>query len=465
MPSTAPDRAAGQDPDGPARHPRLLHGWGSTHPTRADVVLPSSAAGLSNVLAAIDDRGIIARGLGRSYGDAAQNAGGQVVQTTGVCDFDLDAERGVVRASAGATLDDLLRELVPRGWFVPVSPGTRYVTVGGAIASDIHGKNHHRSGSWCNHVERMTLALPRGGTVTVTPDDDPELFWATAGGMGLTGVVVDATFRCLPIETSRLLVDTDRASDLDAVMALMVEGDADYDFSVAWIDVLARRGSLGRSVLTRGRFATADEVPGDDAARRAYDPSIVVGAPPLAPSGLLNRLSIRAFNELWFRKAPKRRRDELQSIPTFWHPLDMVEGWNRVYGRRGFLQWQYAVPFGAEATVRRSIERLSDAGAGSFVNVLKRFGPANPGPLSFPIPGWTLTVDVPVGLAGLGRLLDVLDDEVAAVGGRLYLAKDSRMRPELLPVMYPRLDEWRAVRERVDPAHTLRSDLSRRLSL
>ena len=459
MPSTAPDATA------PARHPRLLHGWGGTHPTRADVLLPSSRTALSQVLEGTGGRGVIARGLGRSYGDAAQNAGGQVVQTTGVSDFDLDAERGTVRASAGATLDDLLRELVPRGWFVPVSPGTRYVTVGGAIAADIHGKNHHRSGSWCNHVERMTLALPGAGAVSVSPTDDPELFWATAGGMGLTGVVLDATFRCLPIETSQLLVDTDRAPDLDAVMSLMDEGDADYDFSVAWIDVLARGGSLGRSVLTRGRFATAAEVPGDEATRRAYDPAILVGAPSLAPSGLLNRLSIRAFNELWFRKAPKRRRDELQSIPTFWHPLDMVEGWNRVYGRRGFLQWQYAVPFGAEATLRRTVERLSRAGCGSFVNVLKRFGPSNPGPLSFPIPGWTLSVDVPVGLAGLGRLLDSLDDEVAAAGGRLYLAKDSRMRPELLATMYPRLDEWRAVRARVDPDRVLRSDLSRRLLL
>jgi decaprenylphospho-beta-D-ribofuranose 2-oxidase len=461
-PSTEPEPGAGTRT---AEHTRLLHGWGATHPTSARVVHPSSPHALSQALADVGPRGAIARGLGRSYGDAAQNAGGRVVETTGVADFDLDPVAGVVRASAGASLDDLLRELVPLGWFVPVSPGTRYVTVGGAIAADIHGKNHHRSGSWCNHVERMTLALPNGDRVTVGPTDDPDLFWATAGGMGLTGVILEATFRCLPIETSQLIVDTDRTPDLDSVMALMEEGDADYDFSVAWVDLMTRGASMGRSVLTRGRFATAAEVPGDERERRAYDPSVLIEAPPIAPSGLLNRASVRAFNEVWYRKAPARRRDELQSIPAFWHPLDMVEHWYRVYGPRGFLQWQYAVPFGAEDTVRRTARRLSEASCTSFVNVLKRFGPANPGPLSFPMSGWTLAVDIPGGVRGLGRLLDELDEEVVAAGGRVYLAKDSRLRPELLPLMYPRLEEWRAVRERVDPDRRLRSDLAVRLGL
>jgi decaprenylphospho-beta-D-ribofuranose 2-oxidase len=428
-------------------------------------VHPSSPTALAGSLRSLDDRGAIPRGLGRSYGDAAQNAGGRVVETTGVCDFDLDADTGRVRASSGATLDDLLRELVPRGWFVPVSPGTRYVTVGGAVAADIHGKNHHRSGSWCNHVDELRLALPSGDVATVSPSDDPDLFWATAGGMGLTGVVVDVTFRCLPVETSRLLVDTDRTDDLDEVMALMEHGDEAYDFSVAWTDITASGRALGRSVLTRGRFARADEVPGDDDARRAYDPSVLISAPPIAPSGLLNRASIRAFNEVWFRKAPRQRRDELQSIPTFWHPLDMVEGWNRGYGPRGFVQWQCAVPFGAEHVIRRAVQRFHQGGYPSFVTVLKRFGPGNAGPLSFPMPGWTLAVDIPVGRAGLGSTLDQLDDEVVAAGGRIYLAKDSRLRPELVPAMYPRLDEWRAVCDRVDPDRQLRSDLSRRLKL
>lgn len=385
---------------------------------------------------------------------------------TAVDDFTVDPASGTVTASAGASLDEIMRSVVPQGWFVPVTPGTRYVTVGGAIAADVHGKNHHHSGSWCSHVESLHLLLPSGEVVEIGPDDDPELFWATAGGMGLTGVVVDATFRCRPIESSRVLVDTDRAADLDSAMALMDEGDRGYDYTVAWIDLLARGRNMGRSVLTRGRFASVDEldkVSGDDPL--AFDPHVIAPAPPGIPSGLLNRLSIRAFNEFWFRKAPAKRVGELQSIATFFHPLDMIDRWNRLYGPRGFLQWQFVVPFGAEDVLRSIVTRLSTSGCTSFLAVLKRLGPSDPGPLSFPIPGWTLALDIPVGVAGLGPLLDQLDGDVAAAGGRIYLAKDSRLRPELVPAMYPRLDEWREVRRRVDPDGVLRSDLSIRLGL
>jgi len=337
--------------------------------------------------------------------------------------------------------------------------------VGGAIAADIHGKNHHHVGSFCDHVVSVRLALPDGSVVEVSPQRDPELFWATAGGMGLTGLVVEATFRCPRIETSQLLVDTDRSDDLDGLMALMDAGDADYDYSVAFVDLMARGRGTGRGVLTRGRFARADEVPGDEAARRRYEPLVIGAAPPGMPSGLVNRLSVTAFNELYYRRAPRRRRDELQAVATFFHPLDMVDRWNRMYGPRGFLQWQYVVPFGAEDVVRHTVERLHSSGTTTFVAVLKRFGAANPGPLSFPAPGWTLAVDIPVGHPRLGRLLDEMDLAVVAAGGRIYLAKDSRVRPDLLGDMYPRLDQWRAVRDRVDPDHRLRSDLARRLGL
>ena len=460
MPSTAPD---------PALRRRVLAGWAGAAPSAALVARPTSALDLAS---ALDDarhqsghRGAIARGLGRSYGDAAQNAGGRVIDTTGVSDFHLDPTTGVVRASAGTSLDAIMRDLVPRGYFVPVTPGTRYVTVGGAIAADIHGKNHHHAGSWCNHVQTITLALPDGTTAVVSPTDNAELFWATAGGMGLTGVITEATFQCVPIETSRLLVDTDRASDLDEVMALMESGDDDYDYSVAWTDLMTRGRAMGRSVLTRGRFARADEMSGTEPERRAYDPNVILTVPPIAPSGLLTRLTARAFNEAWFRKAPVRRRNELQSIATFFHPLDMLGEWNRGYGSRGFLQWQYVVPLDADETVRRTVERLSSSQFPSVVVVLKRFGPGNAGPISFPIPGWTLAIDLPIGGAGLGPLLDELDEAVVAAGGRIYLAKDSRMRPELLPVMYPRLEEWREIREKVDPDRRLQSDLARRLGL
>ena len=432
---------------------------------------PTSAIELRRALPHPSGRGLLARGLGRGYGDCAQNSGGTVIETTDVDAFTIhEAETGddtvLVTAEAGASIDRLLHALVPQGLFVPVTPGTRYVTVGGAVAADIHGKNHHHKGSWCQHVSSLRLQLASGEVVEIGPDRDPELFWATAGGMGLTGVVLDVTFHCPRIESGRVLVDTDRAANLDEVLELMVSGDHAYDYSVAWIDLMAGGGSTGRSVLTRGRFATAEEAaPATGDEPLAYRAGVLATAPPIVPNGLLNKLTVKAFNELWFRKAPRQRRDELQTIPTFFHPLDMVGGWNRIYGPTGFLQWQFVIPFGAEATLRRIIEELGRSGCTSFLAVLKSLGESDPGPLSFPAQGWTLALDIPAGVSGLGPLLDRLDDLVAAEGGRVYLAKDSRMRAELVPVMYPRLDEWRGVRDRVDPDRRITSDLARRLGL
>lgn len=432
----------------------------------ADVALPATRHEAEHALDAPTARGVIARGLGRCYGDAAQNAGGRVVVTTDVTAIELDPGTGRVTASAGTSLEHLLRVLVPRGRFVPVTPGTRQVTVGGAIAADIHGKNHHRVGCWSHAVESFRLLVPSGEVLDVDRDRDPELFAATCGGMGLTGVVLDATFTCPAIGTSRLLVDTERTPDLDTTMASMTAGDERYAYTVAWIDLMATGRRMGRSVITSGRFATADELP--DAAARdplAYAPLQLAGTPPLVPNGLLNRASIMAFNELWYRKAPAQRTDEIQTIGQFFHPLDGVRDWNRLYGPRGFLQWQIVVPFAHEQLIPVVVDRLSRAHCTSFLAVLKRFGPANDNPLSFPLAGWTLSLDIPVGVDGLGPLLDELDEQVAAVGGRTYLAKDSRVRPELVPVMYPRLDEWRRTADRVDPTGVLQSDLSRRLRL
>jgi decaprenylphospho-beta-D-ribofuranose 2-oxidase len=453
--------------DVPATEVRLFSGWGRTAPTTAEYYTAESAKRIASAFDDAPARGQIARGLGRSYGDAAQCAGGRVIDCTPYSQLDeIDLETGRVTAAAGTSLDQLMRWLLPLGWFVPVTPGTRYVTVGGAIAADIHGKNHHVDGSFCEHVESFNLQLPDGQQRTVSPSTDAELFWATAGGMGLTGVVVDATFRMTRVESSRLIVDTDRTADLDSLMAMMEESDDDYRFSVAWIDLVTTGTTMGRGILTRGRFATLDQVEGSvKGDPRAFAPRMLASAPPFVPPRLLNPLTIRAFNEFWYRKAPRHRVGELQTISQFFHPLDLVDGWNRIYGRHGFLQWQVVVPYGEESTLRALVDALSSHGCPSFLAVLKRFGRGNPGPLSFPTEGWTLALDIPGGVPGVGPLLDRLDRQVAEAGGRVYLAKDSRLRPELLPVMYPRLDEWRQVRERVDPQQVLQSDLSRRLGL
>ncbi len=409
---------------------------------------------------------MIARGLGRSYGDAAQCAGGIVIDTAR---FDsigpIEPDTGMVTVGGGASLDDLIRRALPRGWFVPVSPGTRHVTIGGAVAADVHGKNHHRDGSFCSHVTDLTLVTPTG-TRSVSPESDPELFWATAGGMGLTGVVIAATVRLIRTETSWLSVDTVRFDDLDDVMAMMDSSDHKYRYSVAWVDCAPRSGGLGRSVLTRGDHApihTLGSSQPKSAGARFHEPRFRVPVP--APRGLVNPWTVRAFNDLWFRKTPRRESAALRPLTSFFYPLDGLGDWNLLYGRNGFVQYQFVVGPRHADVVRRAVAMTAASGVPSSLAVLKRFGPADPGPLSFPLEGWTLALDFAVGPPELALLLDRLDELVADAGGRVYLAKDARLRPELLAVMYPRISELADARQRVDPDGVLRSDLSRRLGL
>jgi decaprenylphospho-beta-D-ribofuranose 2-oxidase len=444
---------------------RTLTGWGRTQPTHANVVTPANEQDVAVVLAE-STGGVIARGLGRSYGDAAQLGGGTVVDGRGFGQMGpIDEATGEVTVGAGVSIDTILAASLPAGFFVAVSPGTRQVTVGGAIAADVHGKNHHRDGSFCDHVASMRLVTPIG-VMDVAPDRDGEVFWGTAGAMGLTGIVTEARLRLLAVETDRMVVDTQRCDDLDAVMSAMSTGDDAYRYSVAWIDCMARGARLGRAVLTRGDHAKTEDLPvGERARGRAAPRPSRLRVPFPAPGGMLNRVSIRAFNEAWFRHAPKLRNGELVELSTFFHPLDWVSDWNLLYGPKGVVQYQFAVPDAHAETVREAVELLSHSGVPSFLGVLKRFGPGDPGPLSFPMQGWTLALDVPVGPPQLPGVLDQLDELVAAASGRVYLAKDARLDPRHLAGMYPRLDEFAALRARLDPRGVLRSDLSRRLGL
>ncbi|MFE2462432.1 FAD-binding protein [Streptomyces sp. NPDC059402] len=442
-------------------------GWGRTAPTGALVVRPRTYEEAAVAVRDCGVRGGIARGLGRAYGDAAQNAGGAVLDMTALDRVHaVDVAGGTVLCDAGVSLHRLMQVLLPLGWFVPVTPGTRYVTVGGAIGADIHGKNHHVSGSFTRHVLSLELLTADGRVRTVAPGTP--LFDATAGGMGLTGVILTATLRLQPVETALMSVDTERAGDLDDLMARLTATDHRYRYSVAWIDLLARGRATGRAVLTRGDHAPLDALPARSRARReplAFRTSRLPATPDVLPGGLLSRTTVGLFNELWYRKAPRVSRGRLQRISTFFHPLDGVPHWNRVYGRGGFVQYQFVVPHGREEALRSIVRRISARRCPSFLAVLKRFGAADPGWLSFPVPGWTLALDIPAGLPGLGAFLDELDEEVARAGGRVYLAKDSRLRPEMLAAMYPLLDDFRALRAELDPRGVFVSDLARRLAL
>ena len=445
--------------------PVTVTGWGRTAPTAARVIRPRTYEEAAAAIRDCGARGGIPRGLGRAYGDAAQNAGGAVLDMTGVDRIHaIDADGGTVLCDAGVSLQRLTEVLLPLGWFVPVMPGTRHVTVGGAIGADIHGRNHHVSGSFSRHVLSLELLTADGGIRTVSRGTP--LFDATTGGMGLTGVILTATIRLLPVETSLMSVDTERAADLDDLMARLTATDHRHRYSVAWIDLLARGAATGRAVLTRADHAPLDALPAR--ARReplAFRTLQFPPAPTHLPEGLLSRTTVGLFNELRYRTAPRARTGRLQRISTFFHPLDGVPHWNRIYGRGGFVQYQLVVGRGQEDALHRIVRRISEQRCPSFLAVLKRFGEAAPGWLSFPVPGWTLALDLPAGLPGLGAFLDELDEEVATAGGRVCLAKDSRLRPELLAAMYPRLDDFRALRTELDPRAVFTSDLSRRLAL
>jgi decaprenylphospho-beta-D-ribofuranose 2-oxidase len=449
---------------------RAFTGWGRTAPSVATLVRAtaeelSSDHGLHAIL---NGRGAIARGLGRSYGDPAQNGGGTVIELMpGDQPMRVDTAAGVAHVDAGVSLDTLLREIVPQGWFVPVTPGTRFVTVGGAVASDIHGKNHHLDGSFGAHVNRLGMLMADGTRRSITQASDPDLWWATIGGMGLTGLITDASFTLIPIESGHCVVDTQRVPHLDALLEKMEASDHLYRYTVAWIDLVATGKHLGRSVLSMGNHATLGDLrklnPKAAANPLDFGPPVFPDV-PYQPANVWSRTAVRAFNEVWYRKAPKSHHGT-ESLTGFFHPLDMVGQWTHLYGRHGFLQYQFVVPFEAVDTMRTIITKISEEGHASFLAVLKRMGAESGGLLSFPRPGWTLTYDLPAGVEGLSTWLAELDELVLAAGGRHYLAKDALATPEVVAAGYPRLAEWKTIRDRVDPGGVWASDQARRLQL
>ena len=386
---------------------------------------------------------VLPYGNGRSYGDSCLNPGGTLLCTRGLDRFiHFDADTGLLECEAGVTLSEILALIVPRGWFLPVTPGTRFVTVGGAIANDVHGKNHAEAGSFGDHVIGIELLRSDGSRLTCSPDVNAALFQATLGGLGLTGLVISARLQLRSIQGVGLEVETRRFGQLADFFALSRQTDVS-EYRVAWVDCLARGASLGRGVYSRAKHVPASS-------REPRLPRKRPAVPATPPFSLVNAASLRAFNTIYYRRAPLQPRRHVVHYGQFFYPLDGIAEWNRLYGPSGFLQYQCVVPpASAEAATAEIVDRIAASGQGSFLAVLKQFGDRyGPGMLSFPRPGTTLALDFPFFGPSTLTLLDSLDRVVMAAGGAVYPAKDARMSPEMFIASFPRLAEFR---EHLDP--------------
>jgi FAD/FMN-containing dehydrogenase len=375
-------------------------------------------------------------------------------------------ETGVLRAEAGVRLREILEVFVPRGWFLPVTPGTKEVTLGGAVAFDVHGKNHHRDGGISNFVREIELLTADGKTVTCGPSENEELFWATVSGAGLTGIITEVTLELRPIETAYVAERTLKAENLEDAFRLFEEHEPDYLYSVAWIDCLASGDSLGRSHLMFGRHATPGQL--SSGQRRdplGYEPDHLARLPFDLPEGVLNEWTVKAFNRLYYARQQTRDKEEIVGIDPFFYPLDAIDDWNRMYGESGFVQFQCVLPMEESYDgLRELLGEVQESGLASFLAVLKRLGGPDGGLLTFPMEGYTLALDIPR-REGIEDLLRSLHAVTARRGGRVYLAKDAYLRPDTFREMYPALDEWMDVKRRIDLDGRFSSEQARRLEI
>jgi FAD/FMN-containing dehydrogenase len=436
-------------------------------PHAARVYRPSRRQELRETLNGESTGGVIARGLGRSYGDSATLEGGNVVLGTRLNRLlAFDADRGLLTCEAGVSFADVLETFVPRGYFLPVTPGTKFVTVGGAIAADIHGKNHHLVGSFGNFVESLDLWTGNGDLLHCSREENADVFWATIGGMGLTGYIIAATFRLLPIESSWMRVNYRQVPNLAELLQLVMAGGQSPTYSVAWIDCVASGDKMGRAVLIEAEHARRADLVADKAAEPLELPrSRHLGVPFNIPGFVLNSYSIGLFNALYYRLHPTKT-DAFTTYEPFFYPLDGISDWNRIYGKRGFIQYQALLPIETSADgIPKVMDEIVKSRLASFLAVLKRTGDANPGLLSFCKPGITLALDLPNVGPPLRELTARLDRILLDHGGRLYLAKDSVTTPEVFAQMYPQLDKFRQVKSQVDPHRKFVSAQAKRLGI
>jgi len=430
-------------------------GWGRHPVLEGHMVRPERYGDLASLA------GALGRGLGRSYGDASLRQDGtlcSMLRLNRMLAF--EPGTGLLVAEAGLSLAEIAAHFLPRGWFLPVTPGTKFVTLGGAVAADVHGKNHHLDGCISEHVPWIEVFTPAQGLTRCGPEEDPELFWATVGGMGLTGIIGTVALRLQAVPGPWLEVVHHPARNLDEILERFADPALDAPYSVAWIDCLAKGAHLGRSVLMLGRHVAGEAGP----ARFPAAPRL--NLPFDLPAFCLGTFNVRLFNALFYRLNAGKTRPFRSGLDPFFYPLDAVGQWNRAYGPRGFVQYQCVLPEASTREgMRQILESVSAAGAASFLAVLKKLGAEGRGLLSFPRAGFTLALDMPFRGADTVALLRHLDEQVLRCGGRVNLCKDAHLDREAFRAMYPRLDAWLAVKRRVDPEGRLTSSLGNRLGL
>ena len=419
---------------------RKISDWGNCFTVEAEVNGFDSAEQLRNKLAEPGE--VIAFGNGRSYGDAPLQK--RIFQTRRFNKLiSFDESTGELCCQAGVLLSEILDVFIPRGWFLPVTPGTKLITIGGAIATDVHGKNHHVDGSFGQHIRTMDVMRNDGTVVRCSPTENPEFYAVTVGGMGLTGMILTATFRLRRIDSAYIREETVRAANLEEIMDCF-ESSNHWTYSVAWIDCLARGDSMGRSIMMRGEHAHTGELikPQHKEKPLQLKPGLKLDVPFFFPDFALNPVTMKAFNFVYYNKCRQGTHSHITDYNTFFYPLDMVDHWNRIYGRRGFTQYQFVIPLEAgRAGLTKILKRITDSGLGSFLAVLKLFGDQESF-ISFPMKGYTLALDFPISQKAM-ELFKELDAMVADYGGRLYLAKDSRMDAAMFERTYPNAAEFK----------------------
>lgn len=439
-----------------------ISNWGNYPIIDADVKSFRSVSELQRLLADVESS--IPRGMGRCYGDSAlwHNIMSSL-NFNRLLEF--DEHEGILRCEAGVSLAEILDVFVSRGWFLPVTPGTKFVTVGGAIASDVHGKNHHKEGTFSSHLLSMDLMLPDGSTITCSRDENPIFFRSTCGGMGLTGIILRATIRLRKIETAYIVQKNIRAKNIDEIMDLFEKHESST-YSVAWIDCLSAGNSLGRSILMIGEHASLDDIKNT---RSAYGPLVIkekkkYNMPFNLPAFVLNHFTVKAFNTIFYAKSP-RENDFIADYDSFFYPLDYIHNWNRIYGSRGFAQYQFVIPKDhASKGLKKILNKISWRNRGSFLAVLKLMGDSNDNMISFPLKGYTLALDFPI-KPDLFSFLDELDRIVLEHGGRIYLSKDAGMGERMFKESYSRSEEFITFKHKIDEKNRFRSLQSLRLGV